>query len=316
MSFCMEKRHAHIRCNEISAVDLDRALCFAVKFDFSLLGRTYIEMGANLNCRSTSHGETVLHLAVAYNSINAVKCLIQHGARLTTVDGMGFNALHWAAYFGHTVAAKYLIDAGANVNARREEADTSADVYEELSIPLLESFLEPAMHSHNDGTERCIFRILELGSCQSSTSNTWKPLSIAMEEGNADMQQLLLRSGGNTDCSFTTYGQDSPSRFGDQDSPVRVTNLCLQRFVCGLPFQRTSDSRFRCNLRRSSRLRAGFSQEMSNDSSRKMHIQEHRRRHRTRSQKSGDRICREYSSSKYYTRYCANEGGTNSDSEA
>ena len=88
--------------SEVNFQDEDgwNVLHFAVVFDRAvstdfLLGRA----GMNINTKS-SRGSTPVALAVKWNSHNALKFLLEHGADYTLTDNSHSSILHWAARTG------------------------------------------------------------------------------------------------------------------------------------------------------------------------------------------------------------------------
>lgn len=198
--FCAEKRHHHMRCNDVTSRDLDRALVFAAKYDFCALGKTYIEMGANFHRRSSQHGETALHLAVAHNSIGMVRILLEEGADRNAVDGKGFTPLLWAAFFGQTTVVQQLVDHGTDVNAAQALRYSEEEPCCDLSIPPLDPtfqwlFCGTKSVAFTDG---CIFQMEnKINDLSSHRSQAWTPLSIAACKGHVEVVELLLRLGAH-----------------------------------------------------------------------------------------------------------------------
>jgi len=74
--------------------------------------------GFDPNARE-SQGATPLHLACADESnVATVAVLLSHGADVRAADVFGATSLHWAAKYHGVGAARLLLDAGADVNAR------------------------------------------------------------------------------------------------------------------------------------------------------------------------------------------------------
>jgi ankyrin repeat protein len=70
------------------------------------------ELAAAANGRQV----TLLHLAALRDDPEAVRLLVQHGARVEAADALGLTPLHWAAVRGAARAADALLQAGADVN--------------------------------------------------------------------------------------------------------------------------------------------------------------------------------------------------------
>jgi ankyrin repeat protein len=51
--------------------------------------------------------------------------LLEGGASVSQIDGLGNNALHWAASGGHVAAVQLAIKAGCDVNLQNKGGDTA-----------------------------------------------------------------------------------------------------------------------------------------------------------------------------------------------
>jgi palmitoyltransferase len=60
---------------------------------------------------------TALHWAIRQGHLDTAVLLMRHGADPAKTDKQGFNALHLAAQFGHTVICAYLLAKGMDVDA-------------------------------------------------------------------------------------------------------------------------------------------------------------------------------------------------------
>ncbi len=61
-----------------------------------------------------------LHFAAQDGDLSRIKRLLAEGSDINAFDDLGMTALHWAAKKEHLDVAAYLIEAGADVNARHE----------------------------------------------------------------------------------------------------------------------------------------------------------------------------------------------------
>ncbi|MGA7242937.1 MAG: ankyrin repeat domain-containing protein [Terracidiphilus sp.] len=62
-----------------------------------------------------------LHHAASSGDLSAMKALLEEGFPINEFDDLDRTPLHCAAIVGHVEAVRYLIDAGADVNAHNEE---------------------------------------------------------------------------------------------------------------------------------------------------------------------------------------------------
>ncbi|MYK06259.1 MAG: ankyrin repeat domain-containing protein, partial [Synechococcus sp. SB0670_bin_20] len=73
------------------------------------------------------HGTTLLHQAAKEGQVEAVKVLIEAGARLDVKDKQGSTPMHQAAKEGQVEAVKVLIGAGARLNLKDKQGHTPKD---------------------------------------------------------------------------------------------------------------------------------------------------------------------------------------------
>ncbi len=87
--------------------------------------RMLLELGANPN-NVQLFSETPLHTAASMGFEECVKLLIHHGACLEVLMGsMKMTALHLAAQDGNTDSVQYLLDGGANIDARNARGQSA-----------------------------------------------------------------------------------------------------------------------------------------------------------------------------------------------
>src|SRR5574343_328240 len=80
------------------------------------LMRLFVSRGADLNKLKTN-GEAALARAAWRGQLEAVKWLIHRGARINA-PARQWSALHYAVFAGHAAVADYLMEQGADINAR------------------------------------------------------------------------------------------------------------------------------------------------------------------------------------------------------
>lgn len=147
----------------------DTPLLSAIAFGNLELVRFLLKHGADPNV-TVDDGYTCLLTAIesdADESTPIVAELIQAGANIHTIGTNGWTPLHMAAARGHVEKARLLIDAGANVN-RRKEIDAS-------ETPLMEAAFT--------GQPSTVRLLLANGADASmrETINNRMPLEIAEE---------------------------------------------------------------------------------------------------------------------------------------
>jgi len=113
-----------------SGWDIDSALFSAIHNESDFILRQLIELGADVNARSTN-GNTVLHAATLLHkvtdNIKVVETLIQNGADVNGKDDFGMTVLHLAALVGAKEIAEMLISKGVNINPKDNRGGTPLD---------------------------------------------------------------------------------------------------------------------------------------------------------------------------------------------
>ncbi|KAL9113775.1 MAG: hypothetical protein Q9227_002220 [Pyrenula ochraceoflavens] len=100
-----------------SIENLNQGLLFSAWYNFEVLGKTYLEMGADPDSRSSSIDPTPLHISTARSANKMIDILLARGANIGAVDGIGRSALHVAACVGFLEGTSRLIREGADINA-------------------------------------------------------------------------------------------------------------------------------------------------------------------------------------------------------
>jgi len=73
--------------------------------------------GININSTEKSRDCSALHRAAYFNRLEAVRFLIEHGANVNARNNIGMTPLHYAALCGHRYMVKALLEKKAEVNA-------------------------------------------------------------------------------------------------------------------------------------------------------------------------------------------------------
>lgn len=87
-----------------------------------------IQTLADANAVRDDNNKTILMYAVWVGNAEAVKYLIEKGADVNAKDTGGATALHLAAWKGHTSIALYLLEKGASGSAMSKEGMTPLDI--------------------------------------------------------------------------------------------------------------------------------------------------------------------------------------------
>ena len=83
----------HIACSRKRMTGRDVIIRHLLQYGADVSART--ENGSG-GVDEDAGGRTPLHIAILYSSIQAVKLFLCHGADISTKEGEGYNALHWA----------------------------------------------------------------------------------------------------------------------------------------------------------------------------------------------------------------------------
>jgi hypothetical protein len=112
--------------------------------------------GADIH-RTNRFGETALMLAAWKNRKEALRWLLDHGARPNRGDGneREWTALHYATFGGHADLVDTLLNSGADINARSTNGSTvvmmaAREGHADLAKRLLEAGANPALRNDYD----------------------------------------------------------------------------------------------------------------------------------------------------------------------
>ncbi|GKS79573.1 hypothetical protein wHmb_04590 [Wolbachia pipientis] len=128
--------------NKGASVDIEdsygwTALYWAVENENFYIAEYLIkEKGIDVSARY-SNGKTMLHEAIRFAKLDAVRYLIGKGIDIDIKDGYGGTPLHWAAIRGKIDMVRYFIEQGADVNAKDNDDLTSlhwAVLYANLKV--------------------------------------------------------------------------------------------------------------------------------------------------------------------------------------
>ena len=202
-------------------------------YDFKVLGRNYLQRGADVGHRY-AFDETPLHIAAANSSLEMVKLLLEGGANPEWNDVNGMNALHRSSISGLSKVVFLLLSYGADVNAPacscsstkscicarnwtplhfaashghakvvRMLLDADADVNARTN-----KSNKNALHlAAESGSEDAVRHLLACGAdAEVRTADSQTALQIAVQEGHGTIVRLLIEHGA----------QFSPAPFHDE----------------------------------------------------------------------------------------------------
>jgi ankyrin repeat protein len=173
-----------------------------------------VQHGANVRAPGSSFKITPLHLAAQLGAVEVMEFLIEHGADVNARDGRGLTPLHEAVSNEHLQAAEMLLDRGADANARSE-----------FGCPLHLA----ARHSHPEIVELLLARRADVDS---RDARGLSPLDVAIQgcgglEPNAArtaMVATLLRAGADR---RSTPGKTPPLHRAVAEGDVEVAGLLI-----------------------------------------------------------------------------------------
>jgi ankyrin repeat protein len=157
----------------------------------------YLEQG-NPPSSKTRDGSSLIQWCAYYGDVSALRFLLNRGENLHSLgEDMGLNA---AAFHGHWRLCQFLVESGANVNAR--ESGTA------------ETPLHSALSSHRSGQHQVVRVLLDGGADPNLAANVTAesgafmrdvrtrgetPLHRAAAFASEDTIQLLLEAGAKVD---------------------------------------------------------------------------------------------------------------------
>ncbi|CAL8079146.1 unnamed protein product [Calicophoron daubneyi] len=143
----------------------------------------------NINCRDTQgRNSAPLHLAAGYNNVDVVEYLLESGADVNAKDKGGLIPLHNASSYGHIDVAALLIRYGTSVNAVDKWGYT----------PLHEA-------AQKGRTQLCALLLAHGADPMIHNQENQIPLDLASAD---DVKSLLLDAMLHTNSSITTVTKD------------------------------------------------------------------------------------------------------------
>ena len=185
--------------------------------------------GADPNARDRELGATPLSWATLFNQVEVGEFLIQKGADVNARNRDGGTPLHGAAFLGHADIAALLIQKGADVNARNDKGESPLDVSKvDWGITqLIASWLE--IELDRDKVEAGRTTVVEMLQQHSST-DTNRPgddICFAVKSGNVEAVKGLLENGADLDTGDSQFGV-SPLSWAALLGKTEIAELLIQ----------------------------------------------------------------------------------------
>jgi ankyrin repeat protein len=150
-------------------------------YDFKLLGRTYLEMGAELVAVSWPN-TCPLHVAASKPSFGVLELFLARQPELNVIDREGMTPLQVAVFHGHVPAVEMLLAAGSDVNGTSMASRVTA--------------LHIAVHG---GHEAIVALLLEQGAeIDAENVLSESPLCVALRKGKYAIAKILLDKGASS----------------------------------------------------------------------------------------------------------------------
>ncbi len=168
--------------------------------------------GADPNARDNEIGATPLTWATLFNRVEVAEFLIQKGANVNAKNRDGATPLHAAAFLGHADIAALLIKKGADVSARNDKGESPLDVSRvdwEITR-LIASWLDIELDQNEVNAGRtAVVEMLRQHSPEPGASDTLRlgdDICSAVRRGNIESVKSLLAKGADPNAGDTEFG--------------------------------------------------------------------------------------------------------------
>ena len=207
--------------------------------------RALLSHGPNLELKTRDRGYTALTLAVLEGHFEAAGCLCDAGASLESPDNWSLLPLHRAAHFGKTDAMTWLLEAGAYIDARKEDRGWTAlheacEFKRPASVKVLFDYgasteLRDGVHgvtalslAANGACNDIIDLLIAHGAnLNHMDSNGRTPLAEAAARGHTSTVRLLLERGAYVDTR--DHEDFTPLLKASQRSYYEIIEMLLAR---------------------------------------------------------------------------------------
>lgn len=204
--------------------DLDADLQDAVLFADPVMVKNLLDQGADANFQVNRRG--MLAWAAQGGNLEVVQALIDAGAEIDAVDGVGHTALMRAVEVEFVPIVRALLPAGADPDLRATYGRTAAMMAaEQGQVELVELLLEAgadfdltdaeentaallAAQSGADGRHDILTRMGAAGVNLNSSNAAYTPLSYAVEQADGELVRTLLDAGA--DPNAVSHNGDIP----------------------------------------------------------------------------------------------------------
>jgi Ankyrin repeats (3 copies)/Ankyrin repeats (many copies) len=168
-------------------------------WDLKILGRTYLEMGAEVD-RCSGSTEAPLHVAAANSSMHMLQLLLDRGASPKLRDKYGCTALQQACRAGALDVVALLLQNGADLGFMQHKAE---DAFTHTI-----SFSPTPLHLASDcGHSEIVKVLLEAGCSQKAPPAVcgWTALHLAVNSGSEDAVRFLVDWGADIEAESASF---------------------------------------------------------------------------------------------------------------
>jgi len=168
-----------------------------------------LDAGADANERGADD-QTPLMVVARTPNVDAAKVLVKAGADVNAVEKWrGQTALMWASAQQQAGMVKFLIDSGAQLNARSLPNNWERQVTAEPRMKILPpGGLTPLLYAAREGCTECTKLLIEAGADLNQTDPEGiTPLVMAGLNAKWDSMKLLFEAGANPD-KWDIYGRN------------------------------------------------------------------------------------------------------------
>ena len=184
--------------------------------------------------------------AAMRGNIEEVRALLRAGAEVSTPQGDGMTALHWAAERGDVEMTEVLIAAGAKLDAVTRLGDyTALHLAARAGMPTVTTLLDagsnpqprstaggatPLHFAAASGDQEAVAALLAHGADVNAVESSWgqTPLMFAAAYDRSDALRTLLAAGA--DVSITSNVVDIPTRQGEDRAMRQRRDQVLDAF--------------------------------------------------------------------------------------